>query len=120
MPIIKNDVIYFYNGNSWLRIKTDSYWCQNMLKAFSAFKDNNSVAAVTLSQLYKILKLRAPETFNLNNVTPTDFSENLVTIDFTTLEYYREGYPWRKLNFSMSQDCSRGDIVMSFDYNQLF
>jgi len=120
MSIIKNDVIYFYNGSCWLRIKTDSDWCQTMLKAFSAFKNTNSVATNTLAQLYKILSLRAPDTFNLNNVTPTDFSENVVTIDFTTLEYYREGYPWRKLNFSMSQDCSRGDIVLSFDYNQLF
>ncbi len=120
MPVLKTDIIYFYNGNSWLRIKTDSKWCQNMLTAFSAFKDNNSVAAITLSQLYKILKLRAPETFNCNNVSAQDFTENLVTLDFTKMEYYRECYPWRVGNFEMTIDCCRADIVLAFDYNQLF
>ena len=120
MPVIKTDVIYFYNGNSWLRIKTDSQWCQNMLTAFSAFKNNNSVATNTLSQLYNVLKLRAPETFNINNVTPKQFNENLGTIDFVSIEYDRESYPWRKGNFTMELDCSRSDIVLSFDYNQLF
>ncbi len=118
--ILQNDIVYFYNGNSWLRVKTNSSWCHYVLQKFSPLKNGNCVASVTLNKLYEILKRRAPDTFNPNNVSVKDFTENVVTLDFTKMTYYRECYPWRVGNFAMSIDCSRTDIVLSFDYNELF
>jgi len=117
MPNVnQSQTIYFYNGICWLEIIANSKWCKNVLSAFSPLKNGNCIASKTLIELYENLRRADGKTFNPENVSCKDFTENLITINFDLMVFYQHSDINRDRPFLKNDDVSKLDIVIQFDY----